>query len=269
MTINTLTLNSVPIENYGLYLNGLKDWLTIPKRNLKSVVLAMRDGSRVLSPASSTDARTIAASVTFYPSSLLNRRDLLNAFMRATAGRIEIATVEDPTKVCYGELVGGATSFVGAAAFAVLPLKTDLTFLCADPLWYDQTPQAIGIPTINTDITLPMGNASARMRRLLVRVFGPVSSPLNLALKDGAGNTLAVNTIATVGALSASLTGAEYMDIDCDAFSITKYSGGVATDITSLLGTSQDFFALDPQDSPTLAIDGGTAVAYYYRAFNT
>jgi hypothetical protein len=201
-------------------------------------------------------------SVLFSPSSLQNRRDLVNAFFRAMAGRIEIATIEDPTKVCYGVLTTAPATFIGASPLAVLPTKADLTFLCADPLWYDVTPQAAAIGAANVDVTLPLGNASARMRRVLVRVSGAVSSPLNITLKNGAGDTLAVMTI------SVSLTSAEYLEIDCDLFTVTKYSGGVATDQTAQLGLAQDFFALDPQDAPTLRIDQGTAMAYYYRAFN-
>jgi hypothetical protein len=34
-----------------------------------------------------------------------------------------------------------------------------------------------------------------------------------------------------------------------------------------VLDTTQDFFAIDPQDNPTLQVDKGTAIVTYYRAY--
>jgi hypothetical protein len=265
VALATFSINGVPIENYGLYPtpDGSKGWLDIPVRTFKTSPLVMRDGLRPLSPASMSGARAIGLSLRLVASSFQNRRDTLNSLFRALNGKLEIVSVEDPTKVCYGLLVSAPTVFpyAAGAGLATLASRSDVALLCYDPLWYDITPQPTAIGAVNTPVALTMGNASARMRRLLIRISGVVTSPVTLTLKNAAGDALSTMTIAV------ALTSAEYLDIDCDAFTITKYSGGVATDQLAALTTTQDFFAIDPYDLPTLQLDKGTAMAYYYRAY--
>jgi hypothetical protein len=265
VALATFSINGVPIENYGLYPtpDGSKGWLDIPARKFKTSPLVMRDGLRALSPASMSDARAIGLSLRLVASSFQNRRDALNSLFRALNGKLEIVTVEDPTKVCYGLLVSAPTVFpyAAGAGLATLASRSDVALVCYDPLWYDITPQATAISAVNTPVALTMGNASARMRRLLIRISGAATSPVTLTLKNAAGDTLQAMTLAL------ALTSAEYVDIDCDAFTITKYSGGVATDQITALTTTQDFFAVDPYDLPSLQIDKGSAMAYYFRAY--
>jgi hypothetical protein len=265
VALATFSINGVPIENYGLYPtpDGSKGWLDIPVRTFKTSPLVMRDGLRPLSPASMSGARAIGLSLRLVASSFQNRRDTLNSLFRALNGKLEITTVEDATKVCYGYLVSAQTLFpyAAGAGLATLASRSDVALMCYDPLWYDKTPQVVAINSVNTPTTLPMGNASARMRRIQVQHNGVFTSPVTAILKNAAGDELQRM------ALSVAATSAEYVTADCDAFTITKYSGGVATDSLSVLDTTQDFFAIDPQDNPTLQVDKGTAIVTYYRAY--
>ncbi|MEA3247820.1 MAG: hypothetical protein U9Q74_16845 [Gemmatimonadota bacterium] len=261
MALTTFSLNGVPLENYNLTVKDpAEGWLTIPKRNFRTVPLVMRDGVKILSPASTSDPRMLRLNYEFRPSSFQDRRDKLNNLFRSLYGRQEIISVEDATKLCYGYLVSGEPNFA-TSGLAIPYLRGNLGLLCPDPLWYDVTPQSVAINAVNTPTTLPMGYASARMRRILLRLNGSWSSPITAILKNAAGDELQRMTIAV------SATGSEYVDIDCDAFTITKYSGGSGTDQLNALTSTHDFLAIDPQDNPTLEIDKGTAVVYYYRAY--
>ncbi len=76
-------------------------------------------------------------------------------------------------------------------------LRVIVALLCGDPLWYDVSPQVIAINTVNTPTTLPMGLASARVRRILLRLNGSWSSPITAILKSAAGTELQRMTMAT------------------------------------------------------------------------
>jgi len=220
-------------------------------------VLATRDGQRVLSQGSKTDPRVINLSLRVSPSSLGDRRTKLNTLLAALSGKIEIVAVDDATKLCYGYLVSGETTFPHGPGLATLTAQHDVSLVCFDPLWYDVTPQVVGLAATGTPYSIPQGSAS--MRRWQVYVYGAASSPWTLTMKNAAGDTLASMTVAT--ALSSS----EYAIVDGDSFTITKFSGGVSSDITSTLSATHDFFRLDPWDAPTLQIDKGSAVVYASR----
>lgn len=260
MPIATYTLNGVPVEDYGLVVIRTDGALSLPRREYSLVQLPLRDGSKALSEASMSDPRVIALGLRIEPTTLADRRTKLNTLLRDLRGQIEVATVEDATKVCYGLIQEGPVSHFGGRPFAILPVQCDLSVLCPDPLWYDATPVSVSINAVDTPVALPMGVGSARTRKLRIRLNGSFTSPITVILKAN-GAELARMTIAS------STTSSEYIEIDCDAFTITKYSSGVGTDVLSTLTVTHDFFALDPSDGLTLEINKGTAVAYLTRAY--
>jgi phage-related protein len=260
MPIATFTLNGVPIEDYGLTVIAMQGWITIPERQFKTVELALRDGSRALSEASMTEPRVITLGTRLESSSLLDRRTKLNTLLRELRGKLEIASVEDPTKVCYGFIRAMPVTQFGSRPLAIVQVNPDVELVCHDPLWYDKEPVEVAIPAVNTPVVLPTGLASARMRRLLIRANGAFTTPLTLILKHNGGE------IARM-AIATATTSSEYLEIDCDAYTITKYSAGVGTDVTSTLDVTHDFFALDPLDGLTLQMDKGTADVEFHRAY--
>src|SRR5574343_186933 len=258
MPTTTLALDGTPIENYGLVVTDLRNWLGAPKRDLKMVQLAQRDGQKVLSSISPVGMRTIGLGFRLQPTSLQDRRDKLNALLKVLRGRIAITTVEDSTKVCYGYLSEGSVGLFGSRPLTLPHVKGDFSLVCPDPYWYDVTAQTTTLSTPGTPVTLTMGNSSAVTRRISIQVNGTFTSPVTLILKDSGGNELARMT------LSLAKTSPAYVTIDCDAFTVID---SASVDQINTLDVTHDFFKFDPSTAYSMQVDKGTAGITYYRAY--
>ncbi len=256
----TWAINGVPVERYGLYVSSVSGALDLPARTYQIARPVERDGGVVMSQASSTGERMIKFVWYLQPVSFLDRRNKLAALQQALRGRLEITTVEDPTKVCYGYFT--VQPVTPAGRWLVQPeMLLAPTIVCYDPLWYDVTPQTAALPAVNTPVLMPVGTALTR--RVTIQIHGAVSSPVTVTMLSLNGTTLATMTLAL------ALTSGEYAEIQCDPDgpSILKYSGGTSTDSISALGATETFFRFDPTDQPMLKIDKGTALVIVTRAY--
>lgn len=262
MTLRSFTLNGIPIEAYGLTVSTPRGWLSMPQRSFLRSPLVSRDGEQLLTATARTSARMLGLSLLGRRLTMAQRDTVVGTIVAALTGIVEVVSADAPTKVCFGvveqvDVVVPPPAFGPGSQYAVKP---DLVIRCDDPLRYDLTPSSVSINAVNTPVALPVGLASARMRRLLLYLYGAFTSPITAILKNVGGDELARMTIST------ATTSSEYLAVDCDAYTITKYSGGVATDVTGTLDVAHDFFAIDPQDTPTLEINKGTAAAHLTRA---
>jgi phage-related protein len=119
----------------------------------------------------------------------------------------------------------------------------------------------VDVNSIRTGI--PLGTAVSAP---LIRVLGAATNPV-ITYRDKSG---AVRQSMT---LTITLAATDYLEIDCELFTITKYVSGVASNGITLL-TAGDFIALDPQDGdyangvwPTLEISAGSAEVLYRKAW--
>lgn len=261
--MTTFLINGIAVENIagtsGLLVSDGGGWLDVPVKTYNSQQVLLRDGSVPQSSATYTAPRDFMMTFYLQPSSLGNRRTQLRAIYQALRGRLAISTVEDPTTCVYGYLLQAPVTKTSAWLYAGQPQVTvKVTLRCFDPLWYDINPQILAINAINTPKVLPVGTTLTR--RVKIVLFGTVaSSPVVLTLASGYGDAIQTNT------LSLTLTSAQSLTIDCDAYTIIKSDG---TSQISALGSTETFFALDPNDQPMLSISEGTAVVYVWRAYD-
>lgn len=263
MTLRTFSLSGVPIEDRGFTLTNARGWQSLPQRNFQRAALLFRDGEKVLGATAMTSPRIIGLSTLARRLTLTQRDTLLTTALREWAGLLEVISADAPDKMCHG-ILETADAIVHAPAFLASSsqhaVKPDLVIRCDDPLKYDLAPSSVSINAVNTPVALPVGLASARMRKLVIYLYGAFTTPITLILKNAGGDELARMTISTAA------TSSEYVVVDCDAFTITKYSGGVATDVTGTLDITHTFFEIAHQDTPTLQTDKGTATAHLVRA---
>jgi len=258
-SVRSFTLNGTPLERIGLQLLDPEGWLTFPRRNFREVELVGRDGREILTPEAPTEPRMLRFGLFGRFASGIERRETLRRLFREYSGLIEIVAADDPTVSCRGVLQS-AEAVVYPTPFRQAAGRVDAVVICHDPLWYAITPKVTTIGAVNVPVAVDLGASSALTRRLVVQVSGPFTSPLTIIQRNASGDELERMTIAL------SATSAEYIEIDCTAFSITKYAAGVGTDQTVALALNEDFFKVYPQDAPTFAIDKGTAVLYYNPA---
>lgn len=261
MSIATVTLNGTPVENYGLQLSDLTGWLDVAPRDFAPVTAPVRPGQIPLSTGSSMQPRSLGLKFYVQPSSLKDRRDKLSALFAQLSGQLEISTIEDPTKVCYGYLTGAQTS----SPFRPLlspEVYSDVALTCFDPLWYDREPQMYGSPSSGTRVVLPIGSAPIRRLRYIISGAGGVATNPVVILRSANGAERQRMTL-TVG-----IGTNDYVVIDCDAYTITKFTAGVPSAALSALASTESFFVIDDAGaSMTLETSLGTLDVHYWRAY--
>jgi len=259
MSIATFTLNGIPVESLGVaVLASTSGWLDLSKRIYPTAAMPLRQGVQALSYSSMTDPRVWSLQSVVQATGFLDRRAKVNALYAALRGRIEVVSMEDPSKACYGVLTQAPTHFQGIGMVTPdIDVMAEIT--CHDPLWYDLTPQSVTIAAPNTPYVVPVG--SEAMRRAIVTIQGPCTNPV-LIMKNNAGVELQRMTF------TLTLTSAQYLVIDMDAYTATLSDG---TDEADAMGVNDTYMAFDPADNPTIEIDvaSGTAIGTLtcYRAF--
>lgn len=268
MTLQTIQINGVPLENYGAVVTDMQDWLSVPQHVLPTMQLPLKPGLVPLTYGATVDVRLLTTELLIEGTSLTDARTKLSTLAQALRGELQIVTVDDPTKMCYGYLAAGLTAGSGTqpaakvTTFGVPLLAVGLivapSFICYDPFWYDVTPQSLTIAAPNTAYTVPMG--SERMRRTQITIAGPWAGAVAVVMKNGSGTELQRMTLTPPAGVTVA-TG-DTVVIDNDAYTVTYTpSGGSATSALGWLGTNDTFLAFDPADSPTVtfAVGSGTA----------
>lgn len=259
MALTSFSLNGVPIENYGLVAVDLGDWLSISQRQYPVAQQPYRPGVLPIGTASSIAPRTMTLGAYFGATSLSDRRVRLNTILKQMSGPLEIISAEDPLKVCYGFLTEAPITPEGLA-FVNPGITAAFRITCFDPLWYDIDPQLVGAPAAGNWATLNFGTAP--MRRIRFQIVGAATNPV-VKLRSGNLNTLATMTF------TVTLGANDYLDVDCDTYTITKYTAGVASNALSTLGSTETFFMHDTAESQpgNITCTSGSMVLSYYRAY--
>lgn len=258
----SIYVNGVAIEEYGLAVNTLVEWASLPKRTYKTVDVPLRDGKRPVSVGSTTEPRAIGLKLYVQPTSFADRRAKLDALFAAMTGELEISTVENTNRVCYGYLEAASVTPAGLA-FVDPQVYADCQIVCYDPLWYDKSPQVVSLNAVDTPTALPTG--TARTRDIQIVLSNPSSSIVNpvLKLKDSRGAEAMRLT------LTGTIATGERLVIDCEQHTITRYdTSNAAFDALSWLSGVEDFFYYDGNEAYTIEkTTAGTGPVYVRCAY--
>jgi phage-related protein len=255
-----LYVNDYDTSKLGLYveqIDGLDDGVDI---NPKTIAIAGRDGLAITAAKPEAGPRAIAVRGVMKAATntaLRTNIDLLKD--RVYAGDVEIR---------FGQLdrvaLARCRGIKYSAELAQLASKgfpLEIQFLCPDPAFYALDPTMIAFNTLRAPV--PLGT---RKSRPLIHIVGAINNPL-LTYRDHFGTAQ-----QTMG-FTVNLGANDYLEIDCDRGTITKYVAGVASNGIALL-TAGDFIALDPLHGsyltsswPTLELNGGTGDVLFRRAW--
>jgi hypothetical protein len=253
-----LWVNDRDIADYGCVVVDVAGWWDAPTRALQSVQIPGRMGPWATNIASQVAPRSLAVRLLLTPASMAARKAALASLYSALQGVVELRLNDDPYRFTYVVLSGGSATSL-AQALVESRMDVTLKFDATDPLFYDVTWNAIAIPIGSTvRRTIPIGTAPFGG---VLRLTGAGTNPCTVTLRDQAGNSVQTMTLAT------TWTTAEYVEIDCDQWTVKKWSAGAATNILSTLGALEQPLIFSPEDQPTLTITGcGGAVLYYRKA---
>ncbi|HXE82065.1 MAG TPA: hypothetical protein VN513_01890 [Gemmatimonadales bacterium] len=240
MTIQSVALNGVPIEDLGLGLSGISAWKDATKRTYQTAALAGGIGQVAISAGSQIDGRQFQLTFAVRPASFADRDAQLAALVARFPGLIEVSTIDAPTHVCYG-LLESIPVTSPYKAFVTGDVSAAVAITCADPRYFDRDAQLVNIPA-GTTVALP--SSPATTQRLIITVQGATTNPIVLILTDQTGAEVQRMTLT---APSGTLGASNWLTIYCGknesqpAKTIIKSDG---TDLYSWLGSTEDFFTL-------------------------
>lgn len=247
-------LNETSLADIGCYVTGFQGSASAaPTREYPTVAIPGRQGV-VFAADPTTGTRTLQIEGAVVPSAgtIAARRtaeDQLKA--AAMRGLIAVSVDDDvnaPRKidaVCTACEITPRGHPVSATVSGFV-----LRFVCPDPTWQDVVGQVIGFTSTATGV--PLGTAPSGG---IVRIAAPswsadVDVPV-LHYLNAAGVTIGSLTFGGVTGVNDLQAGLDYLEIDLDRATVTRYDSGVASNGISLL-TAGDFFTLDPMDGDTL-----------------
>lgn len=252
----TLYLDGVESESLGLVPLRMAGWAGLPQFEFETVALPMVFGTRVVGASSNVAPRVFGFRMRVAADDLEARRTTLaSVFARLGNRRIAVATVEDPTKVCYG-LLSEAPVTTPFKELLTPGVYADLQIVCHDPRWYDTAPIVTAVKA-GTRGTLEMGGAPTEKLRLLV--VGPATTPV-VILRDHTGAEVQRMTFL-------SLAADEYLDIDHETYTIDRYDSGIRTDGLPLLNADEDLFHVVEGGPYTVECAQGDLIVYHHRAY--
>lgn len=262
MSLTTIAVNGVPVEDYGVEPIRYERWLAPPARRYSAVSLVGRVGAAPSTRGSSYEPRALVLGVrptTATATSLMAGRDALGAWYAACQGLLEIESIDRPGRVCYGLFEGAEDSPFG---LTLVSPQVDAVgrITCYDPLWYDRQPTVVGVAE-DTRLTVPVGTAPGRYRFAIV---GAATAP-TVTLRTRAG---AVIETMRFDQDSFALASTDVLTVDWLASSpVQKVSSGVASDVFDALNPDDSFLEIDPDDGPTLEVDDGSLILTAWRGW--
>lgn len=258
MTLTTISLNGTPIEDLGLDIASLEQWHTITDRQYAKVQLPLRRGSKVLTTSQTVSARTLAMRFIVNPTSFTDRATRLDALAAQFNGLVTVTTADAPSRAVYGLLQTMNVTPIGQS-FVLPSVYADCSIVCDDPLWYDVDPVVTAI-TAGTQGSLVMGTGP--VRKLVVTVNGAVVNPV-VILRDQTATEVQRMT------LTGSIAAGKWVEIDCDAYSITLRPDGTNLLQAGWLGVAETFFELRQPFTYTLECSGANLTVEHFRSYET
>lgn len=260
-----LYVNDLDLGELGCKIEAIEGWADPLTLRLQGQAVAQRVGQLPLTVyGGAVEPRDIVVRGTITGAT---EADLVTARaeLKDQCGRglVELRVKDAPELMALAYLTRGIFAGVSPQFLAPWWTRVALTFTCLDPLFYTKSPTVIGMPVTGVDYPCPLGTAPSLP---LIRIFAATNPLLSYNASTGAVRQ-------TMG-FTVTLGANDYIEIDCDAKTITKSVAGVISDGISTL-VSGDFPVLDPQDAdyagavwPTMSVlTSGTGELVYRRAW--
>lgn len=268
MATGILYLNGQEAEaTYGLIVTSFAGDLSAPTRGYSLLNIPSLPGAIDPGIAPNEGVRTVTVNFLVQASSettLYTSLDKIKAV--CGTGLVELQTPYSTTRGLYGVLTS-----LECAPFAASLLNGwvsgAITFVCANPYWFDLSPSTVAFTTATA---IPLGTAPSIGRDAWSAVITITGSAVNptLTYKDYTGATVGTMVFTHTVAAGDSLV------IDCGRRTVTKIVSAVSSNAMSTLTAGYAFPALSPDDAsfsaslwPTLTTSTGSGSITYYRAW--
>jgi hypothetical protein len=256
----TVFLNDYDLAGLGVAVEVIDGLRAAPAQRWVSTPVTGRMGELLLSGRPTVQSRGLTLHGKVLADTQLALEAAVDGFKsRLLQGAIELRTVAQPGRVLLCRLTGFTEQpWTPQMLSPQFGFAADLE--AVSPAWYDRDPFLLtGAATVR--VACPVGDLPVAP---LVQILGAVTNPV-LTLRAANGDT------RSSMAFTVTLAATDYLEIDMDAKTVTRYASGTATNGLSLL-TSGDFLALSPEDgdelvgaSPALDVSGGSLVVAYAR----
>jgi hypothetical protein len=249
-------INGRDIVDFRCVATSLSGWSDLSSAQLDAVAISGRAGSWLAIPAT-YPRRTMRFGLYFTPTSVATRKTELDALMLALQGVIEVRINDDPNRFVYARVASSSLEGVGSASLAIREALLDLQLESTDPYFYALVAEVTHILCDGATYTaVPVGTAP---QGGFLRLVGAGTSPCTIVIADRAGTPRYTMTLTT------TWTAAEYVDIDFDQWTITRWNNVTSTNIMATLGTTETFPIFDPGDAPMVKITNAVSATYYSR----
>lgn len=249
-----VTINGRDLADYGVIVSAMSGWLDAPERQMETVIVPRRSGGLVTASGVQTQPRKLTLDLWVPAVTVEARRTTLATLYRDLRGVVEMTISDAPGRFVYAILQTSTATPVGPAL--VVPEATvRLTFIVPDPVAHSTSVDVLAIPAGGTRVAIPCGTAP---HGGILRLVGAGTNPCVLTVRDRGGVTLQTMTLST------TWTTGEYVEVDCDAWTVKKWNGTTATNVLTALAATDTFLRFSPEDDPTLSVTGcgGATLAY-------
>lgn len=259
----TMWINGWDVIRAGLIVENVEGWLDGPSVLERVTQLPTRLGAIPLPREAETSPRNVTVNGLLKGTSLTDCRNKIHELRgRLFGGAIEVSFADHPDRIILARCSEHQV-VITAPQFALPASRVTIRLLCPDPLAYELLGDAVGFNSLRA--ACPLGTAVSYP---VIRIAGAVTNPV-LSYRDFRGDVR-----QTMG-FTVTLGATEYLEIDTEMATVTRYTAGVAADGIALW-TSGDFLTgLDPQDAepivgawPTLEVSPtAEAEAFYRKAY--
>lgn len=269
MTVLTAAFNGCNVEDMGLRLADIQQWLSPVTSKYGTVQIVGQMGQTLSTQGVSYDSNPLTVSFwTPNTNSPTTARAVLGATLQALQGLLEIEVADMPGRVTYGVFESAIGDVDGGDVSSKLlygGLILVGTIRRADPFWYTRSPVSIG-GTTNQRIAIPFGTAPSLVR---FQAVPPYTNPA-FTVRNRSGIPLAQMRFTDIVAGT---------DIYLDANGLTQPNGlsqaidrissGVRTVNAgwALLNDADTFLRFDPLDGTTLEISSGSFTGLVWQAW--
>jgi len=263
MTLQTIAVNGVPIESYGLTPLNYEEWLSAPSVKYGTIAPIGRMGvTPTIAGISYTPKPLVLGAMTAGVDLPTDRASVGN-WLLALQGRLEIESVDMPGRVITGQFEQGQTVPFGITLLSP-QLQIKGTITCHDPFWVDRSPGTFGGPS-GSRYVVPVGTAPSILRYWLC---GPYTTP-TVTLRDRTGVAIATMRFSDTAADNTIVLDVVFKRLD-NAQRIDRYVSGVRSAVNNgygYLNPADGFFTIDPLDAPTIEVDSGSLACIGWRGW--
>ncbi len=261
MTLATVAANGLALEDLGIRVLNLDEFLSAPQVTFPSVSIIDRMGQDDSVRGVVYSPKMLQLGIKADGGAIVTSRTMLGAWYMFAQGKLELEIVDAPGRVMYGILQKSTGSVFGVTLdVSGTNYETAGEILCSTPFWFDRVPHSIG-GTAGQRVVVPCGSAPGRIR---VYLAGPYTTP-TFTLRDRSGNIL-----YTLPLTDTAADGTIYLDLDFHNQYADRYVNSVRSALNNAYGLfdpNHTFFGVDPLDGATLECSSGEWEALVWRGY--